>query len=138
MKVRRVTDLLAYEFAHEFKLAVYNIARKTPVVERELRYKSQLFEAASGVEHCIVEGHARRSDGEFAQFLRYALGSLEEAVERLRDGVNRGYFTTEVCDSAFTYARRCRIATRGLLKSIQRKRRDDDDPPPARTRRPRR
>ena len=49
-----------------------------------------------------------------------------------------GYFTTEVCDSAFTYARRCRIATRGLLKSIQRKRRDDDDPPPARTRRPRR
>jgi four helix bundle protein len=74
-------------------------------------------DAASGIEACIAEGFARFVPGEFAQFLRYALGSLKEAETRLTDGVHRSYFTAERCQLAFTWARRCRAVTAGLRAS---------------------
>ena len=117
MPVHRLEDLVAYQFALEFKLEVYRIIDESAEMHHAYKYKEQLRDAASGIESCIAEGFARFVPGEFAQFLRYALGSLKEAETRLNDGVHRNYFALERCELAFTWARRCRAATAGLRAS---------------------
>jgi four helix bundle protein len=119
--VDRLEDLVAYQFAVEFKLEVYRLVEATGAARQDLRFKSQLCDAASGVEACIAEGFARRQPGEFAQFLRYALASLKEAEARLTDGIHRRYFERAACDSALTWARRCRAATEPLRISQLRR-----------------
>ena len=55
--------------------------------------------------------------GEFAQFLRYALASLDESELRLQDGVDRGYLLMDAIVPACQLAKRCRIATLRLQKT---------------------
>jgi four helix bundle protein len=123
MGVKKVDELIAFQLAHEFKLEAYRITGESPEASRDLKFKGQLFEAASGVESCIAEGFRRWLAPEFAQFLRYALASLEESEVRLRDGVDRGYFTGEGIAPAGQLAKRCRVASLRLHHSLQRFRR---------------
>ena len=121
MGVRRVDELAAFQFAVELKLHVYELMDGSRSAQQDLRFRGQLFEAVSGVDHCMAEGFARFSPGEFAQFLRYALASLEETEKRLNDGIQRRYFAPESCALSFIWARRCRAATRALHASQRRR-----------------
>ena len=120
MGVRRIDDMVAYQFAVEFKTEVYRLIRESPEACRDLKYRSQLSDAADGVDGNMTEGFRRCSPGELAAFLRYALGSLAEAETRLRNGILRGYFRDEHCHGAFVWARRCRAATLGWHASQRR------------------
>ena len=119
--MRRIDDLVAYQFAVEFKLEVYRIVNESADAQHAYKYKDQLLDAASGIEACLAEGFARFLPGEFGQFIRYALGSLGEAETRLGDGVARGYFLATTCATALTWGRRCRGASRALLASQRRR-----------------
>lgn len=79
MGVERVEELVAYQFASEFKLEVYRLIDQSVGARRDFKFKAQLQDAASGMEATIVEGFGRRHAAEFAVFLRYALASLAEA-----------------------------------------------------------
>src|SRR5215471_677712 len=59
MGVNRVEDMFAWQMAHEFKLDVYAIVRESPAANRELRFRSQLMDAAGDVEVDIAEGFYR-------------------------------------------------------------------------------
>ena len=119
MGVKRLEDLVAFRLALEFKRGVYAIVRKSPQAWNDLRYRSQLFDAASGVEANIAEGWKRFSAGDMALFLRYALSSLEEAKRRLKDGIDRGYFTDSDCSEILVIGYCCGAATMGLWKVLQ-------------------
>ncbi len=119
MGVKRLDDLAAYQLSVEFKKRVYAIVRGHPEADRDLRYRSQLFEAVASVEANIAEGWRRFAAGEIAQFLRFALASLEEAKRRLADGVHRGYFTERECGPILVVGRRCGAATMALWRSLQ-------------------
>jgi four helix bundle protein len=123
--VRRVEDLIAYQFAEEFKLAVYDVIKRSPSAQRSFKYREQLEDAAAGIERTIAEGFGRRHPAEFVQFLRYALASLAEARTCLRDGIHRKYFVDADCEVAFTWARRCRRTLLNLLASQRRRIADD-------------
>ncbi len=69
----------------------------------------------------MSEGFGRGRPKEFALYLRYSLGSLNEAKTRLQDGIDRGYFRRDACEQAFTWAERCRVTTRALWRSQERK-----------------
>jgi four helix bundle protein len=114
VSIERVEDLIAFQFAEEFKLAVYDLIERFPVVQRSFKYREQLDDSASGIERAVAEGFGRRNPAEFAQFLRYALGSLAEATTCLRDGVQRKFFTEADCDVALTWSRRCERALQNL------------------------
>ena len=117
--VQRLEDLIAFQQAVEFKREVYRIVRQHPSAERNWRYRDQLCDAASSVEANIAEGWRRFPPADMVRFLRYALGSLEEARVRLLDGVERGYFAANVCERAQRHAKRCSAATAGLIKSLE-------------------
>ena len=70
-------NILVWKKAHEFTLQIYLITKKYPKDEL-FGIISQMRRAASSVPANIVEGNARRSSKEFAQFLVQARGSLSE------------------------------------------------------------
>ncbi len=140
MTVRRVEEFGAYEFAGEFKSEVYRLIEGSPKAQRAFKYRDQLEDAASGIERAMAEGFGRRNPAEFAQFLRYGLGSLVESVTAVRDGIQRGYFVEANCDRAFTWAERCKTALRGLhasqLREAERRRRAKRRPKSPRSSKP--
>ena len=115
--VKRVEELIVFQLAHEFKIEAYRLTRASVEAHRDLKFWSQLFEAAGGVEACIAEGFRRWNASEFAQFLRYALASLDEGELRLKDGVDRGHFTADAMGPACHLAKRCRVAALRLHKT---------------------
>ena len=48
-----------------------------------------------------------------------ALGSLEETKRRLKDGIDRGYFTAAECADVLELGNRCGAATMALAKSLR-------------------
>jgi four helix bundle protein len=119
MGVKRLEDLAAYQLAVEFKRQVYALVRGSLEANRDLRYRSQLFEAAASVEANVAEGWARYTAGEIAQFVRIGLESLEEAKRRLRDGADRGYFTDAQRQPVLVTGNRCGAAMMALWRSLQ-------------------
>ena len=119
MGVQRVEQLVAFRLAVEFKREVYRLVRTSCDAVRDFKFKDQTFDAAAGIERSLNEGFGRRSAAEFSLFIGYSLGSLNEAVGHVRDGVDRGYFLVADCQDAFTLGRRCGDAMRKLDDSLQ-------------------
>jgi four helix bundle protein len=120
----------AFRLAVDFKQRVYDLVNSHYAARQDVRYKEQLFDAASSVEANIAEGWARYVAGEMSVFLRYALGSLEEAKRRVRDGIDRGYYTKETCQELLNVGDRCGAATMALWKSLQPFKKGPGRPPP--------
>ena len=119
MAIRKLEDMAAFQLALDFKLRVDKLVREHPLAQRDLRYRDQLFDAASGVESNIAEGWRRFAAREMCQFLRYGMASLEEAKRRVRDGIHRGHFSAEACAELLNVGDRCGAATMALWKSLQ-------------------
>ncbi|HUF46413.1 MAG TPA: four helix bundle protein, partial [Vicinamibacterales bacterium] len=100
MGVTRVEELVAFQWAGEFKRELYRLIAESPAARRDFRYRDQLTAAVSGVEANIAEGFARFRPRECQAFFRYAIGSLAESRVRLKDGVDRGYFPDVEFDRA--------------------------------------
>jgi four helix bundle protein len=81
--------------------------QSSPAARTDLRYRSQILEAARAVAKNIAEGFMRRSPLQFASFLDYAVASLAEAEDRLRDGIEEGYFSAQTSEPALVLAKRC-------------------------------
>ena len=111
--------LAAWQLAMDLMAASYELVDRLPR-GRKSALTHQLTRAALSVPLNIAEGYGRRSQSEFAQFLRIALGSLREvetlilACERL--GVHasdaRLQSTWQIADETG----RCLV---GLLKRVE-------------------
>ena len=71
--------LRAYHLSHQFVLTIFRHAHEFPREQRFL-IQQQLQRAALSISCNIVEGCARRSAGEYRQFVNIALGSAREAL----------------------------------------------------------
>jgi len=76
---RHAEDFIAWQLADRFKDEVFRIVRSSRHAQRDLKYRSQILDAASSVSKNITEGFLRHSPRVFAGFLDYAIGSLGEA-----------------------------------------------------------
>lgn len=114
--IKRVEDLVAYQFAEAFKDAVYELIDASPAATRDFPYANQLRSAASSAWQNVGEGFDRRHPGQFAWFLRIADGSAREAVRWIHDGIKRRHFTLEDAADALERGRLCGNAIRELHK----------------------
>ena len=120
MWAKRIEDLIAFQLANEFKREVYRLVGASPGARTDFKFKDQITHAAAGIERTLNEGYHRRLNTEFAQYIRYALGSLGETKGHLKDGIDRGHLVEADCHEAFKLARRCEDVTTRLLSKIQR------------------
>lgn len=118
MGLRSIEDLVAFQLAREYKLAVYALVKAHPGASRAWKFVDQLYGSASSVEANLVEGFHRRNARENRQFVRYALGSLAESQQRVVDGVHRGLYPAAATDRAMRLGYRCRVVTVKYLNSL--------------------
>jgi len=116
MGLSRYQDFDAWKLTEAFRDEVYRIVLGSPRASSDLRYRSQILDAASRPSADFAEGFMRHSPGDFARFLDYGIGSIAETERRLHDGTKRDYFLASDCTEAFRLARR---ATTALIRLKQ-------------------
>lgn len=87
-------DLLVWQKAHAFVLAVYRFTESFPDREK-FGLSHQMRRAAVSIPANIAEGFGKRSHAEKARFLNIAEGSLEECRYYLILAHDLGYGQTE-------------------------------------------
>jgi len=76
-KSKNFTDLIVWQKAHQFVLAVYKLTKEFPK-EENYGLTSQFRRAAISVPANIAEGFRRRGRNDKVRFLNVSEGSLEE------------------------------------------------------------
>lgn len=107
--------MVAWQKAHELALLTYRDFSNC----RDYGFKDQILRAATSVMNNIAEGHARRSDKSFRQFLLIAKGSLAEVQSMLILAVDLDYISTETMEARFALADETAKIISGLIKSLK-------------------
>ena len=131
MPLIRLEDMAAYFLSVEVKERVIPLICGSPA-RNDFKLAGQITDAASSLPSDISEGYARRNPAEFANFVRYARASLNEVIERLPDGVAKGYYRQEEIDDILRICYRLSKVLEGLFFSLRRqaqRRRENRRPP---------
>ena len=108
-------DLVVWQKAHEFVLAVYRLTEPFPDREK-FGLSHQMRRAAVSIPANIAEGFGKRSQAEKARFLNIAEGSLEECRYYLILAHDLGYGQTDSLTSTLEEVSRLLNAyTRAIL-----------------------
>src|SRR3989344_5968290 len=91
MATQSFRDLLVWQRASDFSVCVY----KTFLGTKDFSFRDQIQRAALSIPNNIAEGHARRSDKAFRNFLFIAKGSAAEVESMLLIATKLGYINIE-------------------------------------------
>lgn len=94
MGVEVFTDLLIWQRARQWSKAIFQHTLKDPFA-RDRRLVEQINDSSESVMSNMAEGFGRGTQGEFVQFLGYALGSLNETQSHLTAACDREYVAKE-------------------------------------------
>jgi four helix bundle protein len=114
-------DLLVWQKGMDLVKRAYEITRTFPRDEK-FGLVSQMRRAAVSIPSNIAEGQARRSTGEFVQFLSHAEGSLAELSTQLLLSVQLGFCSKERTEEAILLARELRRKLNGLRRKLEERR----------------
>jgi four helix bundle protein len=115
--VRVFTDLLIWQRARGWSKAIFVATQKTPFIT-DRRLVEQVNDSSESVAANIAEGFGRGTQGEFVQFLGYALGSLNETQSHLCAAYDREYLTKELFGELFQEGTEIRKMTVSFIKSM--------------------
>lgn len=115
--VRNFTDLLIWQKSRAWSKAIFLETKKDPFC-RDLRLVVQINDSSESVFANIAEGFGRGTQGEFATFIGYALGSLNETQSHLCAAYDREYLTKDSFGELFQQGTEIRKMTVGFLKSM--------------------
>ncbi len=90
---RKFEEIQAWQKAREVTLAVYRVSGSGNFA-RDFGLKDQIRRASVSIMANIAEGHGRRTNVEFANFLNFARGSVAEAQSHLHIAHGLGYIET--------------------------------------------
>ena len=91
MGTQSFKDLLVWQRASDFSISVY----KTFLGVKDYSFRDQIQWAALSIPNNIAEGHARRSDKAFRNFLFIAKGSAAEVESMLLIATKLDYINIE-------------------------------------------
>ncbi len=113
---RSYKDLLVWQKGIALAKIVYRLTKAFPSDEK-FGLISQMRRAAVSIPSNIAEGQARRTTGEFIQFLSHAEGSLAELDTQLILAVELNFSDTAGAAAAFSLVEELRP----MLNSLRRK-----------------
>ena len=94
MKSKSFKELIVWQKAHQFVLAVYKMTKAFPK-EELFGLTSQFRRAAVSIPANIAEGYRKRGKADKAKYLNISEGSLEECKYYLILAEDLGYAKTE-------------------------------------------
>lgn len=94
MGVKTFTDLLIWQRSRAWSKAIFHKTLETQFA-RDRRLVEQINDSSESVMSNIAEGFGQGTQGEFVQFLGYALGSLNETQSHLVAAYDREYLSKD-------------------------------------------
>ena len=116
--VWRFQDLVAWKLAFQLKEIADEMSRR-PAVTKDLKFYSQLTDAAASGPRNIAEGFGRHFHPEFARFARIARASELEVLNHFIDARARGYITPAEYDRADHATKKALKAINGLIRYLE-------------------
>ena len=121
MQINTAKDLQVYKKGYVLAMDIFRLTKAFPADER-FGLVSQMRRAAVSIPSNIAEGQARKTTGEFVQFLSQAEGSLAELDTQLILAEELGYSNTAQVTSAAGLVselkRMLNALRRALLKAV--------------------
>jgi four helix bundle protein len=117
--MRDHTKLRAFELADALILRVYEVTRAFPR-EEQFGLTSQMRRAAVSVASNIVEGCARRSEGDYLHFLDMAYGSVREVEYQISLAHRLGYLQSDTHGPLKRSSEETAKVLNGLIRSLRR------------------
>jgi four helix bundle protein len=118
----RFEDLDAWQVADELRLEMYALTAIGPA-SRDIKFCSQIRDAASSATRSISEGFGRFYPGDFAHFMDFSIASVMEIQDCLRDGIARKHFSPERVRKAESLTSRSLQVPKGLKRYLLKARR---------------
>ena len=118
-RVRDYRDLVVWQKGILLVRLIYQVTRGFPIDER-FGLVSQLRRAAVSVPSNIAEGQARRTTGEFLQFLSQAEGSLAELDTQLTMAIDLGFCKSQDATDLFDLVTELRKMLNALRRTLSR------------------
>lgn len=118
MGAKDFRELQAWQLADELRRGVVAFTARPPAA-RDGRFCLNLREAAESVCRNIAEGFGRRRPAQFSQFLRIALGSLDEVRDQLIAARQRGYLDPATFQRLSGLARRTKQVGDALRRHLE-------------------
>jgi four helix bundle protein len=116
-KVGGFKDLLVWRKGIQLVKEIYKLTKSFPADEK-FGLISQMRRAAVSIPSNIAEGQARKTTGEFIQFLSHAEGSLAELDTHLVLAVELGYSNTSQVVSATDLVSELKRMLNGLRRTL--------------------
>jgi len=105
MTATKHEHLEAWQLADQLKIEVYALIKDAPAA-RDFEFRNQIRDSAAFATKNTSEGFGGFRPKVFAKFMEYAVESLIETQDSLKDGIDRGYFTPGRVAPAQKLARR--------------------------------
>ena len=102
-------ELASWQLAFELSRRVIKLLGSGPA-SKDFKFRDQLADSVRSAPRNIAEGFGRFNPTEIAQFVDFAIGSLDETENHLRDGVANNYFAPEEVGPLIVLLIRCRKA----------------------------
>ena len=117
--IRSYRDLTVWQKSIDLTVRTYKLTGRFPTDER-YGLTSQMRRAAASIPANIAEGHARRSTGEYLQFLGIARGSLAELETFLTLSERLGLIGSEISDGLLENCAEISKMLAGLVRSLSK------------------
>src|SRR6187399_1775662 len=99
-KFSRFEEIQAWQKAHEITLTIYRLTAANEF-SRDFGLKDQIRRASVSIMANIAEGHGRRTNSEFANFLNLARGSVAEVQSHLYVAKGLDYISLREFDELY-------------------------------------
>ena len=115
----RFEKLKVWQEARLFSVDIYRITLKFPP-EEHFGLTDQLRRAVISIALNIAEGSSRKSDKDFARFLRTSIGSLEEVVTGLYVALDLKYLDKDEFNNLYSKANLIASKINALINSFKK------------------
>ena len=117
--VRRFTDLKFWQKARAWSKEIFQLTKQGEF-KQDRRLVTQINDSSESVMANIAEGFGRGTQGEFIQFLGYAIGSLNETQAHLCAAYDREYLAKKKFGELFQQGTEVRKMTVAFMQAMIR------------------
>lgn len=114
MRAQSFRDIQAWQKAHLLCVKIYTLLNSS----KDYSFRDQIQRAAVSIMNNIAEGHSRRSDKSFRNFLLIAKGSAAEVESMIELGSSLGYFSDSQREELVQEADEISRMISGLVKFL--------------------